>query len=71
LCVAAKRGHSNVIQILCEAGANKDWPDLWGASPLLDACRTGHFEAARLLCKARANESWRGFNGFNSCPKHL
>ena len=61
LCVAARRGHSPVIQVLCEAGANKDQPDIWGASPLLHACRAGHFQSARMLCQARANAAWPRF----------
>ena len=37
--LAAEEGHVDIAQLLLEAGADKDWPDLTGKTPLMFAAR--------------------------------
>lgn len=51
LHAAAGNGHSKVIKLLCESGANVNVTDRWGGSPLDDAKFYGHKECEELLLK--------------------
>merc|ERR1719284_1108130 len=55
LLVAATYGHSEVVSLLCEAGACKDDVAFNGATPLFMAAQAGHLEVARALCDAGAS----------------
>ena len=55
LIVASENGHLDVVQLLCEAGANKDKADDHGFTALMQASVTGHLEVVRLLCEAGAD----------------
>jgi ankyrin repeat protein len=51
LHAAAGNGHTQVIKLLCESGANVNITDRWGGSPLDDAKFYGHKECEELLLK--------------------
>jgi ankyrin repeat protein len=51
-----RRGHSNVIKLLVELGADVNkWTQEYGNSALLDAARSGSFEIVRLLVEHGAD----------------
>ena len=52
LCEAARRGHAEVIRILCMAGAEKDAVTKSGFSPLLLAASNNRIESLKALCDA-------------------
>ena len=49
LHVAASEGHTDLVVLLMNAGANPNRSDRWGGSPLDDAQRHGHPEVAKVL----------------------
>ena len=55
LCIAAQRGHLEVVRVLVESGANKDQGKTDdGATPLFVAAHEGHLEVVRFLVEAGA-----------------
>jgi ankyrin repeat protein len=57
-------GHLAVVQLLVEAGADKDKPSKSsGYTPLIAACKRGHFEVVGLLVKAGADKEKSATNG--------
>eukprot|EP00747_Dinoflagellata_sp_TGD_P130208 gnl/TRDRNA2_/TRDRNA2_174800_c2_seq1.p1 gnl/TRDRNA2_/TRDRNA2_174800_c2~~gnl/TRDRNA2_/TRDRNA2_174800_c2_seq1.p1 ORF type:complete len:260 (-),score=39.55 gnl/TRDRNA2_/TRDRNA2_174800_c2_seq1:370-1149(-) len=56
LSIASKKGNVEMVQILIEAGAEKDKPrNLLGATAIRMAAREGHLSVVRFLCEAGAN----------------
>jgi ankyrin repeat protein len=64
-CVAAKAGHTQVVQLLLAAGAdaNLDAGDLNGSTPLFAAAMEGHTEVVQLLLAAGANLNTSNLSG--------
>ena len=56
LMLASRRGHLEVVRLLCEAGADKDKATQNGSTALIGASENGHLEVARLLCEAGAEK---------------
>ena len=54
LIVASIRGHTEVVQFLCDAGADKDQGDVAGRAPLFEAACAGHSSVVRHLLQTRA-----------------
>lgn len=56
LAVASSRGHTDVVRVLVEGGADIElgWPSL-GSSPIMAAARKGHDEVVGVLIAAGAN----------------
>ena len=54
---AAMNGHSNVVKLLLEAGADKDAVDRDWMTPLHWAARIGDLESVKLLLEAGANKN--------------
>ena len=52
LCEAARRGHAEVVRVLCAAGADKDIITKSGFSPLLLAASNNQIECLKALCEA-------------------
>jgi len=56
LHMASSNGDVDMVQLLCEAKANIDWPSCrTGARPLWMAAAHGHSAVVQLLCEARCN----------------
>lgn len=53
--LASQDNDLEILQILCDAGANLNKPYIDGSTPLMVATKNGHFEAVDILCKAGAN----------------
>ncbi|CAE7578224.1 unnamed protein product, partial [Symbiodinium sp. CCMP2456] len=51
---ASENGQADVVQLLLEAGADKNLCDMHGCSPLLNAAKIGHTPVVRLLLEAGA-----------------
>lgn len=49
LSIAAQEGHTNIVAMLLERGANTDHIDKYGRSPVKVAAKHGHFHIVRLL----------------------
>lgn len=49
LSIAAQEGHTNIVAMLLEKGANPDHMDKYGRSPVKVAGKRGHFTIVRLL----------------------
>ena len=56
LMLASSNGHLEVVQLLCEAGADKDKVDHDDATALIWASGNGHLEVVRVLCQAEADK---------------
>eukprot|EP00434_Breviolum_minutum_P016655 symbB.v1.2.014683.t1/scaffold1073.1/size139849/4 len=68
LFVAAENAHAagaQVMQILLEAGAQKDQTTETGRTPLLAAVRNGRLDLVRTLCAFRADLNKAAENGWN------
>ena len=50
---AAGRGHTDVVKLLLEHGADRDCGDKYGTSPLIWAVRGGHLEIVVQVYKVR------------------
>ena len=56
-CMAAHKGHLEVVRILVESGANKDQGNTDdGMTPLSIAAQEGHVEVVRFLVESGANK---------------
>ena len=62
LILASLAGHPEVVQLLCEAGANKDRATPQGGRAL-SLASAGHLEVVRLLCEAGADKEKAGKDG--------
>lgn len=49
LSIAAQEGHTNIVAMLLERGANPDHMDKYGRTPVKVAGKRGHFNIVRLL----------------------
>ena len=49
LHLAAGEGHTSVLELLCDTGANVNAQDRWGNRPLDDAKNAGHGSCVRIL----------------------
>ena len=49
LHLAAGEGHGDVVELLCQVGANVNVEDRWNKRPLDDAKRVGHVECIEIL----------------------
>uniref|UniRef100_A0A0G4G6E5 Protein kinase domain-containing protein n=1 Tax=Chromera velia CCMP2878 TaxID=1169474 RepID=A0A0G4G6E5_9ALVE len=56
LCTAAEEGHDTIVEMLLEAGANKDKTDENGRTPLYAAAEGGHDTVVEMLLEARAQK---------------
>ena len=56
MCTAAKNGHLEVVQMLLEAGADKELPNILGEPPLFAACEKGHVDIVKLLLAEGAEQ---------------
>ncbi|WP_257254281.1 ankyrin repeat domain-containing protein, partial [Endozoicomonas sp. SESOKO3] len=54
LYLAAREGHTDIVQLLIEAGADLNAALPNGASPLFIAARKGHTDIVKLLIEAGA-----------------
>ena len=54
--LASEKGHLDVVQPLCDSGAEKDKVDQDGRTALMFASKFGYLEVARLLCEAGADK---------------
>lgn len=55
LIISAQKGHSQITEILLDAGANPDLTDAMNQSPLLWAASKNHPEIIKILLDAKAN----------------
>lgn len=55
---ASWRGHTEVVKLLLEAGANPNIPEHRGGTPLLFAVHLNHMEIARLLIQYKADVNY-------------
>eukprot|EP00439_Symbiodinium_sp_Y106_P056540 s2313_g7.t3 len=62
---ASARGQADVVQLLLEAGADKDFCDTrgMGRTPVLAAAYKGHAQVVRLLLEAGSRKDVRDING--------
>ena len=56
LMQASARGQADVVELLLEAGANKEFCDTMGHTPLFAAADKGHAQVVRLLLEAGAQK---------------
>ncbi|CAE7423020.1 unnamed protein product [Symbiodinium sp. CCMP2592] len=63
LIQASTDGHADVVQLLLEAGADKELGDIDGCTPLFVAAQTGHAPVVRLLLEAGAQTEVRDLKG--------
>ena len=61
LCMAAQAGHSHIVQVLLQRGADRDQPNHRGLTPLWYAARNGHAAVAEVLLHASCT---------NACSQH-
>jgi len=66
LFMAAYFGHSHLIQILLDARASIDQPDVWGYTPLSAAAEEGKLEVVKILCRKRANVNSANQSGMSA-----
>jgi ankyrin repeat protein len=69
LCAAAQGGNTEDCESLLEIGANVEWRNADGDTPLLSAVRRGHAETAALLLVHGADLNARGHDGLT--PLHV
>ena len=55
LMVASENGHTDVVRVLCDAGANKDAQCRNGTNAIMLASQNGHTDVVRVLCDAGAD----------------
>ncbi|KAL7551792.1 hypothetical protein ACHAWF_014983 [Thalassiosira exigua] len=60
LHLAAGEGHLDVVQFLCQRGANANVEDRWGGRPLDDAVQKGHERVAEVLRRYGATAADEG-----------
>ncbi|CAH0366292.1 unnamed protein product, partial [Pelagomonas calceolata] len=70
---ACKEGRTDVVQAWLNKGAEVDWANTWGETPLFIACQNDHREAARLLLEQGAEVDQADVDGrtplFAACAK--
>ena len=70
---ACKEGRTDVVQAWLNKGAEVDWANTWGETPLFIACQNDHREAARLLLEQGAEVDQADVEGrtplFDACAK--
>ena len=57
LMLASRSGHTEIVQLLLEARADKDFTDNRGITGLMLACQQGHVEVVSLLLESGANKA--------------
>jgi ankyrin repeat protein len=60
LCVAAQQGNTQDCEALINIGADVNWRNSDGDSPLIAACRRGHTETVALLLERNASVNISG-----------
>ena len=59
LVMAAEKGHTSLVGLLIEYGADLDWRDpQWRQSAMEAACAQGHIEIVKLLLESGADPTW-------------
>ena len=71
LCMAAAGGYVDVVQLLCEAGADKDKENQDGKTPLCMAAGNGSLDVVRFLCNAGADKDKQTPLSFAAGDGHL
>jgi ankyrin repeat protein len=51
VCISAERGHTSVLEVLCDAGLDAGQKGSGGWTPLMWAARNGHLECVTALCR--------------------
>ena len=59
-------GHVDVVRLLVEAGAHKDFTNMDGDSALLMAALRGHVDVVRLLVEAGADKDLANYDGYTA-----
>ncbi|KAF3332313.1 putative E3 ubiquitin-protein ligase XBOS33 isoform X1 [Carex littledalei] len=55
LHLASARGHHEVVALLLESGADPNSRNIYGQTPLMQACRIGHWQVVQRLLVFRSN----------------
>ncbi|MFA5081335.1 MAG: ankyrin repeat domain-containing protein [Hydrogenophilaceae bacterium] len=69
LYAAAQGGNAGAVRQLLAAGANPDWADETGATPLMAAAAAGHLDAVEALLEAGAEVDATDANGWTALFK--
>ena len=69
LCVAAEKGHLDIIRYLVEKGSDIEKEDSYGWTPIGNAASHGHLESTRYLLEQGANRDKP--NEWSMTPLHL
>ncbi|MBN3298262.1 ANR50 protein, partial [Amia calva] len=68
LCIAAQEGHTDLVEVLLEKGANPNHADRYGRTPVKVAGKRGHTKIVRLLERYGALP-YGGFLPSSPCPQ--
>ena len=63
LMCASENGHTAIVQILLEAGADKDAKNIYGCTALMYASENGHITVVQLLLRAGADKDVKNTYG--------
>ncbi|XP_006656592.2 probable E3 ubiquitin-protein ligase XBOS36 [Oryza brachyantha] len=70
LHIAAAKGHHEIAALLLENGADVNARNIYGQTPLMQACRFGHWEVVQTLLVFRCNV-WKVDNLSNRTALHM
>ncbi|XP_078161493.1 putative E3 ubiquitin-protein ligase XBOS36 [Carex rostrata] len=67
LHLASARGHHEIVGLLLENGADPNSRNIYGQTPLMQACRIGHWQVVQILLVYRCNvDKVEGFGNKNA-----